>query len=390
MTSHDAARARLRVLTLINTVSTIGGAERLAANFAFRLDPERFEPIVCTTRRPPGETFDDELRAAGVRVIALDRGTRADLVAWAPLVSLLRREPVDILHSHKHGANVWGAVLGRLLRVPVVIAHEHAWSWEGQALRRVLDRELIARGADVVLAVSENARRRMVEEEGIDARVVRLLPNGIPPLAPPSGRDLRGELGIDPAAPVVGTVSVLRSEKALDLLIRAAGRLAPGFPGLRVLIAGRGDEEARLRGLVEELGLAETVLLLGPRDDVPDLLATLDVAACCSDFEGSPLSVMEYMAAGLPVVATRVGGVPELIDHGVHGLLVDPRAVDQLADGIARLLADTDARRKMGEQGRERQKREFDIDVTVRRLEALYEELVRASRRRRSDRLAAA
>jgi glycosyltransferase involved in cell wall biosynthesis len=376
---------KLRVLTLINTVSRVGGAERLAANLAFRLDPNRFESIVCTTRRPPGETFDDELTAAGVRVIPLDRRTRADLGAWAPLVSLLHREPVDVLHAHKHGANVWGAVLGRLMRVPVVIAHEHAWSWEGQPLRRVLDRELVARGADVVLAVSRNARRRMIEEERLDSRVVRLLPNGIPALPAPSGRDVRAELGIGPDAPVIGTVSVLRAEKALEVLIGAAARLAPEFPTLRVVIAGRGDQEARLRALVRELGLDQTVMLVGPRTDVPDLLAALDVAVCCSDFEGSPLSVMEYMAARLPVVATRVGGVPELIDDGVHGLLVEPRNVESLADALERLLRDAALRQELGTRGRERQRREFDIDVTVRRVEALYQELFRASRRRRDD-----
>jgi glycosyltransferase involved in cell wall biosynthesis len=389
MAGDDAPRRKLRVLTLINTVSRIGGAERLAANLAFRLDPNRFERIICTTRRPPGETFDDELRAAGVRVIALNRRTRADLGAWAPLVSLLQREPVDILHAHKHGANVWGAVLGRLMRVPVVIAHEHAWSWEGQRFRRLLDRELVARGADVVLAVSRNARRRMIQEEGLDPRVVRLLPNGIPALAAPSGRDVRGELGIEPDAPVIGTVSVLRTEKALEVLIGAAARLAPVFPALRVLIAGRGDEKARLRALVGELGMEKTVLLLGPRRDVPDLLAALDVAVCCSDFEGSPLSVMEYMAAGLPVVATRVGGIPELIEDGVHGLLVEPRNVDLLAHALERLIRDSALRHELGTQGRERQRREFDIDATVSRVEALYEELFRASLRGRDGRRAA-
>src|SRR5215208_7971941 len=178
----SAAARKLRVLTLINSVSKIGGAERLAANLVFRLDPTRFERIVCTTRRPPGETFDDELRTAGVEIMSLDRGTRLDVTAWAPLISLLRREPVDIIHAHKHGANLWGVVLGRLMRVPVVIAHEHAWSWDGQLFRRFLDRELIARGADAVLAVSEHSRRRMIEQEGMDQRVVRLLPNGIPAL----------------------------------------------------------------------------------------------------------------------------------------------------------------------------------------------------------------
>jgi glycosyltransferase involved in cell wall biosynthesis len=385
----SAAARKLRVLTLINTVSKIGGAERLAANLVFRLDPTRFERIVCTTRRPPGETFDDELRTAGVEIVSLDRGTRLDVTAWAPLISLLRREPVDIIHAHKHGANLWGVVLGRLMRVPVVIAHEHAWSWDGQLFRRFLDRELIARGADAVLAVSEHSRRRMIEQEGMDQRVVRLLPNGIPALAPPSGRDVRRELGIAQDDLVLGSVSVLRPQKALHVLIQAAAQLAPEFPGLKVVIAGRGDEEARLRALVHKLALEETVLLVGQRNDVPDLLAALDIAVCCSDFEGSPLAVMEYMAAGLPVVATRVGGVPELIEDGAHGLLIDRGDADALARAVASLLRNPVLRAELGARARERQRREFDIDAMVRRLETVYEELFLTSRRGRNGRAAA-
>jgi len=384
-----AAARKLRVLTLINSVSKIGGAERLAANLVFRLDPTRFERIVCATRRPPGETFDDELRTAGVEIMSLDRGTRLDVTAWAPLISLLRREPVDIIHAHKHGANLWGVVLGRLMRVPVVIAHEHAWSWDGQLFRRFLDRGLIARGADAVLAVSEHSRRRMIEQEGMDHRVVRLLPNGIPALTPPSGRDVRRELGIARDALVLGSVSVLRPQKALHVLVHAAAQLAPEFPGLKVVIAGRGEEEARLRALVRELALDETILLVGQRNDVPDVLAALDIAVCCSDFEGSPLAVMEYMAAGLPIVATRVGGVPELIEHGVHGLLIDRGDADALARAVASLLRNPVLRAEMGARGRERQRREFDIDAMVRRLETVYEELFLTSRRGRNGRAAA-
>jgi glycosyltransferase involved in cell wall biosynthesis len=184
-------------------------------------------------------------------------------------------------------------------------------------------------------------------------------------------------------------VSVLRAQKALQVLIHAAARLAPEFPGLKVVIAGRGEEEERLRALVRELALEETVLLVGQQNDVPDLLAALDVAVCCSDFEGSPLSVMEYMAAGLPVVATRVGGVPELIEEGVHGLLIDPGDPDALARAVASLLRNPALRAEMGARARERQRREFDIDATVRRLETVYEELFRTSRRGRNGRAVA-
>jgi L-malate glycosyltransferase len=215
----------------------------------------------------------------------------------------------------------------------------------------------------------------MIEVEGISPdRTVRV-PNGIPPFPPPSNRDVRGELGIASDVPIVGTVCALRPEKALDVLISAAEILVREFPGIRVLIAGHGEERRRLESLVDSRGLGATVIMLGRRRDVPDLLRAIDVAVNSSDLEASPLSVMEYMEAGKPVVATRVGGVPEMIEPGVQGLLVEPRDPVGMAGAIAELLRDPGLRARMGEHGRERRRREFDIDVTVRTIERLYEDL---------------
>jgi glycosyltransferase involved in cell wall biosynthesis len=128
--------------------------------------------------------------------------------------------------------------------------------------------------------------------------------------------------------------------------------------------------------LARELGVDGSVRLLGRRTDVPDVLRALDIAVLCSDFEGSPAAVIEYMGAALPVVATSVGGVPDLIEAGKHGLLVPPGEPVALADAIAELLADPESARAMGARGRERRIAEFDIDILVHRLEDLYGELL--------------
>lgn len=386
MIRHLPPSRRLRVALLINTVSKIGGAERMAANIALRLDAGRFERFVCTTRTPPGPTHEDELREAGVHILALDRRSRVDISPWRAFVSLLRSSRIDVLHCHKHGSNVWGTILGRLAGVPVVVAHEHMWSYEGQPLRRLLDREVVSRLSDAMLTVSIASRRGMIETEGIDPRVVRVLPNGIPPVPAGTPGKVRRELGIPRGTPVIGTVSVLRPEKALDVLVASAARLKGEFPDLRVVVAGRGSDEGAIRALVHDLGLEETVLLIGPRTDVHEILASLDVAVCCSDFEGSPISVMEYMAAARAIVATRVGGIPDLLEDGVEGLLVDRRDVAGLTAAIARLLRDPALRTRLGRKALERQRLESNIDVSVRRLELLYEELFRASPRARRER----
>lgn len=362
-----------------------GGGERVAADLAMRLDPDRFESTLCVTRA--SASHDDlgvasglaALRDAGVRIISLDRRSAADLRAWGPLVGTLRRERIDVLHGHKFGSNVWAAVLGSLAAVPVVIAHEHNWSYEGQPTRRLIDRELIGRRADAFVAVSRQGRTRMLELERIDPAKVVLIPNGIADVpAGSNGSDLRAELGIGADDLVLGTVTVLRAEKALEVLIDAARTLRVRFPNLRVLIVGTGPRREELERLVERLGLEETVLLIGHREDVPTVLAALDVAICCSDFEGTPLSVLEYMDAGVPVVATSVGGLPDMVTHQEQGLLVPPRDPAALATAVAELLADPGRRAQMGARAQERRRREFGIGEMVARVERLYEDLLEA------------
>jgi len=381
MHDADGKRRRLRVVTLVDGIGLAGGAERLAREIVLRLDPERFEPTLCVSR------WSDEraraaaaagalagLEQAGVGFLGLRRRGTYDLASWRPLWRLLG-DGTDVLHGHKIGSNVWAAVLGSLARTPAIVAHEHTWSFQGQPLRKLLDRRLIAPRADAFLAVSELDRRRMVEIERIDPAKVIFVPNGIPEPPPRGGGDIRRELGVDAATPIVGTVCALRPQKALDVLIDAAAILAPRVDGLRVLIVGDGPERAALERRIAELGLAGTVVMLGHRDDVRDLIGELDVAVCSSDFEGTPLSVLEYMQASLPIVATRVGGIPDIVADGSEGLLVEPRDAGALADAVARLLRERDLASRLGSSARERQLAEFDIGVTVRAVERIYEGL---------------
>ena len=375
---------RICVLILVDRPTLVGGGERIAVQTAARLDPHRFETTLCATRWDPTEQEQGvvtsalaELQAAGVGLLGLTRYSTADLRPWRELARQLRLRRIDVLHAHKFGSNVWGTAVGRLAGVPVIIAHEHTWSYVGRPLRRILDRQLIARGSDAFLAVSSEDRRRMVELEGIDARDVLVVPNGIPP-GRPTGRNIRYELGIPADAPVIGSVGRLCRQKAPHVLIQAAARLVREFPQLQVLMIGDGAELARLAALAAGLQITPAVRFLGLRDDVPDILAALDVAVSSSDWEGSPLSVMEYMGAGLPTVATAVGGVPDLIADGVHGRLIPPGEPVALADAVAQLLRAPELAQEMGRRARERQRREFDLDVLVGRLERLYEELLAA------------
>jgi len=386
-TPEGTDRRKLRVVTLVDGMGvTGGGAERLAREIVTRLDRDRFERTLCVSRCMAERESSDatrqvlaDLRAADVRLLALPRRSAADFLAWRPLLATLRQERVDILHAHQFGSNVWAAILGPLARTPVVIAHEHTWSFEGERFRKLLDRELIARSADAFLTVSDQDRRRMIEIEGINPDKLILVPNGIAAPAQPGGGDVRAELGIEPEAPVIGTVCKLRPQKALEVLVEAARILVPRFPLLQVLIVGEGPERPALERRIEEIGLDGTVRLVGYRNDIANVLAALDLAVCCSDFEGTPLSILEYMEAGLPVVATRVGGVPDLITPDVHGLLVDSRDPAGLAAAVGELLDDSARATAMGADGRARRRAEFDISLTVAEIERIYEGLTQGT-----------
>ena len=396
MTGHrlirrgDGQRARrIRVLTLVDGIGTYGGGESLAREVVQRMDPDRFERSFCVSRWDPATAEDPlvaaalaELDEAGVEFIGLERYGRPALRPWGGLISRLRRDPVDVLHAHKFGSNAWGALVSPAARVPIFIAHEHTWSFEGRPVRKLVDRFLIGRVAEVVVAVSREDRRRMIEIERLDPDKVHFIPNGIPDpergQEAADGASLRRELGIAADAPVIGTVATLRPQKALDLLIEATALLVDEHPGLRVLIAGGdvgGDTTLReaLTAQARRAGVEENVLMLGLRGDVPAVIDAFDVAVICSDFEGSPLSVMEYMEGAKPVVATAVGGVPDQVADGDNGLLVPPRDSRRLAGAIGELLADPELAARMGARGRERRREEFSIDTTVRRIEELYE-----------------
>lgn len=379
----EAPRRRVRVLTLVDHIALIGGAELLAVQIAAGLDPVRFESWLCTTRSPtegdPGvDAAVAVLRAAGVRCVFLGRRSKLDAWRLAALVRLLRRERIDVLHAHMFGSNAWGAVLGRLAGVPVVIAHEHSRNdpYGDDRLRRLVDRHVIARLSDKFIAVSRADQRYMIEAERIAPAKTTYVPNGAPDPAAGTGGDGRTLLGVEPSTPTVGSVGFMHPVKRFDLLVRAAAVVRREFPGLRVFIVGDGRERPSLERLITELGLEDTVKLLGRRSDVPDLLQAFDVAVCCSDHEGTSVAVLECMAAGLPIVATRSGGQPDLIEDGEHGLLVEPGDAASLADAIARLLRDRDLASRLGRAAAERRAREFTLQMMCDRIEGIYGDLL--------------
>lgn len=367
-------RRRLRILTVVDSMMT-AGAEIFATRIALGLDPNRFESIISSTR-PSTPAHVATAREVGVEVLELNRRSKVDVWRWAPFVRLIRSGRIDVVHSHKIGSNLWTAILSHVAEMPVLITHEHTWSFNGNPLRRLVDRELIARSATTCLSVSESDREKMIELEGIDPAKVRFVPVGIPDQPPGDGRAVRAALGIADDALVVGTVCGLRAQKAVNVALDAVGRLRADHPDLRFVIVGDGPERSRLEREASRL-LGEQAVFAGqrPNAEIPGFVAAMDVLVCSSDFEGTPAAVLEWMAAGKPIVATAVGGIPAIIEDGVGGLLVPPRAPGALAEAIHRLLDDPALRERLGAAARHRQQADFRLAHTVEILEDLYETL---------------
>jgi glycosyltransferase involved in cell wall biosynthesis len=368
------ALRKVKVVTLVDRVIGGGGGERVAAAVAAALDPERFDRTLCVTRPSPRDPLD-ELRAAGVTVIELDRRRRLQPLAWLPLTSHARRHGVDILHSHKFGSNAWAAVVARLIGARVLVTHEHSWSFTGDRRRMLIDRYVIAPRAAAMVAVSSLDARRMVEIERLPAGKVRVIPNGIVTPRVTDRLSLRRELSVDPAVPVVGFVGSLRPEKRVDLVLDAAARLLRERR-LHVALVGSGPEEPALREQVRAAGIADSVTFLGFRSDATTLAAGFDVAVLASDREGAPLTILEYMALGRAVVATRVGGIPELVEDGRDAVLVPPGDAAALAGAIGRLLDDPAERLRLGSAASARQTEKYSFDEMTRQVESLYLELL--------------
>jgi glycosyltransferase involved in cell wall biosynthesis len=294
---------------------------------------------------------------------------------------LLRERAVGVIHAHEFGANTYGTLAGRLAGVPVV-ATVHGRSYYADRGRRRLAYRAVSRGA-VMVAVSEDVKRFVVDATGVSATRIGVVHNGIglaAPVAEEARIRLRAELGIREGQRVVTVVGSLYDVKGHRYLLDAIPRILEDCPAAVFLIAGRGDREGALREQARRLGIDGQVRFLGLRGDVPALLAIADLFVLPSLSEGLSIAILEAMAAGRPVVTTRVGGNPELVVDGETGLLVPAADAHGLASAVARLLTDPAEARRLGDEGRRHVGRRFSIDAMVGEYEAIYE----AARRGRS------
>lgn len=363
-------QSRLRVMQITEDLA-VGGLERVISLLCRRLDRTRFEPSVLCLRG--GGEFADELRAEGIPVHILPWSIeRLDYLAFLKVADVLRAECIDVIHTHNTGPFFHGALGASLAGVRTHIHTDHARPFPDR-MRWMVVEHLLSHLAYRVVGVSDHTTRNLIRYERIPREKLVTIPNGIELRPPTRNRlEVRASLGIPADAPVVGTAGRITGQKGLEFLIQAAVLLGPAFPDLRVVLVGDGEERSTLEKQARSVGVEDRVHFLGVRMDIPDLLGAFDIYALPSRWEGLPMAVLEAMAAGLPVVASGVGGLPTAIRDGQEGLLVPPEDPAALAAALERLLADPELRRRMGSAAKQRYEADFTLQVMTRRYEALY------------------
>lgn len=370
---------RVRVLFVVPDLG-VGGAERHVATLAPALDSRRFAPaVVCIGDE--GALFDG-LAAAGVPALAL-HARRNPLAALAGLVRVIRRGRPDVVITRGYNAEALGRLAAVLTRAPrsVMWVHNCGDITPRGRLRPWVDRALDPI-TDAYYAVAHGQRPYLTGELGYPDEKIVVVHNGVDPGRFESGRGaaadrgdgaaaLAAELGLDPAAPVIGIVAVLRPEKDHATLLRAFAIVRDQVPAAQLLVVGDGPERARLEKLAAELGVADGVVFAGSRPDVGRLFGIIDVAVLSSwTVECFPMALLEAMASGVPTVGTAVGGVPEMIEEGVTGHVVPPRAPRALAAPLVAMLSEPQRTATMGRAARDRVRREFTLERSVRAAES--------------------
>ncbi len=370
---------RVRVVEIIAT-GTNGGAQEHVFGLLTRLDPNRYDVHVVSLSTGSAVR---KLERQGIPVTVIDEPD--DAIATGAVAALLTDLRPEVLHNHMYRAELVGTraaiALGDIGRPrPYVVSTVHSSRVRSEEDRQQL--RLLTSRMDRLIAVSRSIVAKL-EHEGRDAAPISLIHNGVDlerydhqgPCC-----TLREEYGLPADGPIIGVVARLEPEKGHPTLLEAWVQVARAIPDASLLVIGEGSRREALETMAAGLGLAGRVVFTGRRDDVPAVTAALDVAVLPSYREALGLTILEAMALSRPIVASNVGGIPEMVEDGVTGLLVPPHDADALAAAIIRLLRDHPLADTLGRAGHDLVHERFCIELMVAAVEQIYDDGARAMR----------
>jgi glycosyltransferase involved in cell wall biosynthesis len=377
---YRGAALRHRILHIIYSLYR-GGAERLIETQTLLGDRERFEYLACSIT--DGGDLVEAIEAAGGRVYLMRKRHRGDLTVIPRITSLIDRERVDLLHLHNAPGAFWGTLAAFCSRRRVPIVRTEHQPWRPLGLPRVY-RSLhaaLAKRAARIICVSDYVRSSYEERfPGLAGRFVTV-PNGVRIDAfndLPDRGEARARFKLPSDTPIVGTVGRLVPVKNHRLLIDAFSLVHTETPEAHLAILGDGPLGESLATHAADLRLSNDVSFVKSSPSAEIFLHCLDVFILSSESEGMPLTLLEAMAAGVPVVATGVGGIPEVIENGADGYIVPASGPEPLARAISSLLSHPGEAREMGRRGREKAEHSFNAERTVRETERIYSDLLGA------------
>ena len=373
-------RTRRKIFYLIDSLH-VGGTETQAVELALRMPASDYEiTLGClSTQGPLLEKLKDS--AVVVREFYPRGGidSRSGIYQLAKLALFLRREKFDVVHTHDLWSNLMGVPAARLAQVSAIVSSRrdlaHFDWYEGRKrawLRRIQNL------SSVVLANATPIRDALIAEDGFAPEKLRVIHNGVDTEKFRRAKSDRERLfpGIGSQKLVVLVGNMHSDVKGHSWLISAAPAVLREFPETRFVFAGDGDARPRFEQQATNLGLKQKFVFMGRRSDIPDVLASCDIAVLPSKAEGLPNAVLEYMAAGLPTIASRVGGNPELVEDGITGLLVPPQDIEALSDALLRLMRDPELAQTIASNGQRLAVENYSFERLIREVDALYNELL--------------
>jgi len=369
-------------MKIMHLISSIGlfGAEKLLLDLATEQNRAGTEAWVVGLKNlyNPHEEVLLESEKRGLPVFPIESRHRFDLGCVGALSEFIRVNEIQLIHTHNIKADIHGVLAGAKTKTPVV-ATNHGWTDADAKLRfyETIDAFVLRHFVKRVVAVSRSAKEWMLKR-GIPPDKIDIVRNGTPlresKVASPEARK---QLGLTDDALTIGAVGRLSPEKGHRFLIEAAGRILEKDPRVRFVVFGEGPSQSELEGLVNSRGLKDKVTLAGFQPDPDVIYGALDILVQPSLREATPLVILEAMSFGKPIIAARVGGVPDLITDNETGVLIPPASVEALSGSIMRLLKDGALRVRLGERAREVARREFSVEKMTQSYSKVYEEVLR-------------
>ena len=360
--------------------SVFGGTERQVLELCKNIDRRGFEVVVACLSK--GDRFLEQLENYGIKTI----GLKVDRIYSLEGLSrglwfrdFLKEEEVDVLMTHHFGSDIWGTIFGRMAKVPVIISNRRdSGFWRKR--RHVLVYRLLQGWVDKIVVVSQAVKDVVVEEEEVKNGKIEIIYNGIDIQRFKRTSDVarkRQELQVPEGAKLVGCVGNMRPVKGHRYLIEAAKTIVEKYPWVHLVFIGGGELRADLISMSDNLGLGNNSHFPGIREDIPEMLDCMDICVLPSLSEGFSNTLLEYMAAGKPIVATRAGGNPEVIVHQSNGLLVNKADPEDLREKILLLLGDEQQADRLGVEARKHVEREFSVEKMAENYQDLLKDLAR-------------